>query len=470
MTNTAANDSISSHRGFARLCENLSVFNPFDVLGLETYELRHTKTLAWLLDPKGSHKLGTAFLERFLQGLPGAVRGTLPANAGAALVFSELVVKEGVLMIGEASAPETAEQVSKSRIDVYLQIGSDFFLAIEAKLGAKEHGNQLRDYREAVENQAAGLASHTTTLLYLTLDGAQPVRADEAKSWTAISWSEHVLVPLRATLREALRLAEGIETPADNVLHFLSDYRRTLEKVTKSREYAPRLLAEQILMEEAPKGPIHAMIDTFHGQEKAPKVRLQLQLKAMKGGAEAAKLLMEVESDMRAAVCDTITSQVLRADCVQIRSANQKKQRKSANKTSIDFITAKMASVMGTTKPAFCFRLDIRRTEAIELKLFFQEPRLRSSEEPLPWPQEQLMQWRSRKDCGVEFDNWNLGDNINGGIGQKMAVITIDRKPEAIVRRPPEAGRIKQVQAWLANVISFVDLRMDELHKAAGDA
>lgn len=466
MTDAVASESIDSHRGFARLCESLSVFNPFDVLGLETYELRHTKTLAWLLDPQGSHNLGTAFLERFMAGLPGALPNTLPANAEAALVFSELAVKDSVLMIGDASAPQTAEEKTNSRIDVYLQIGTDFFLAIEAKLGAKEHGNQLRNYREAVEKQAAGLHPHTTALLYLTLDGAAPVRAEEAAHWVAINWSEHVIVPLQATLQEARRLPEGVETPAANVLHFLSDYLRTLQKVTGSRDYAPRGLAEQILMEEAPNGLIHKMIDTFHDQGKGPKAELQLQLKAIKGGAEAAKLLMEVESNLRARVCDTIASQVLRDDCVRIGPTDQ---TAATQKTSIDFITAKMAKLMGASRPAFCFRLDIRRTDTIELKLFFDKARRHPLEGPLPWPQEHVRTWPGLgewHDSG--FENWNLGQGVgNGGVGQKMAVITFGGKPRAIVRHLDEVGDMKPVQDWLAKVIRFVDLRMDELLEAA---
>ena len=194
-------EGISTHRGFAKLCEALSVFNPFDVLGLETYELRHTKTLAWLLDPKGSHDLGSAFLERFLAGLPDRLSMALPADLDKARVFSELPVKHKTLRLGDALPPEASEATGKDsskRIDVYMQVESAFFLAIEAKIGADEHGNQLEHYRQAVEKQAAGQSA--PTLLYLTLEGAQPVQPEERKRWSAINWRDHVLAPLQATL------------------------------------------------------------------------------------------------------------------------------------------------------------------------------------------------------------------------------------------------------------------------------
>lgn len=44
----------------------LSDFDPFDFLELSRKEAIHSKILAWLLDPKGSHSLGDFFLKNFL--------------------------------------------------------------------------------------------------------------------------------------------------------------------------------------------------------------------------------------------------------------------------------------------------------------------------------------------------------------------------------------------------------------------
>lgn len=462
MTTTAVIERICSHPGFVRLCESASVFNPFEVLGLETYELRHTKTLAWLMDPRGSHNLGTAFLERFLKGLPTRVSTALPADLDAALVFSELPVKNKSLRLGDASEPETTEQDTNSRIDVYLQIGARFFLALEAKIGASEHGHQLRNYREAVENQAAKHASGTTALLYLTLDGAAPLDANEATCWTAINWSQHVLLPLRATLDYARQAKAHAEPPCHKVLDFLSDYLRTLQKVTRSTDYAPRVLAEQILSEEGKEAPIMEMMNIFHARKMALKAELKMRLKGMKGGQEAAKLLQEVESDLRARVCETLATHVLQAGWVRLGPEGKAQPISS---TKIDFITAKMARLMAKGKPPLRFRLDIRRRDRIELKLFFQGAQHAESRKPMPWLQTELMKWSEKDGWKSLFEKeWNLGHQLDkGGTGQKMAVITFGDKPTAVVTNMPGSDEIKQVQDWLTDVVAFVDRRMDEL-------
>lgn len=447
-------EGILSHTGFAGLCKALSVFNPFDVLGLETYELRHTKTLAWLLDPKGSHDLGTAFLRRFLDGLPNDLNKDLLANLDAARVFSELGVNENKLRLGDAASAETTKSTRKEsnkRIDVYAQIDSAFFLAIEAKIGAEEHGKQLEEYRTAVQAQAAGRAR--PILLYLTLDNAKPAQQVEREYWTAINWSDHVLAPLKATLQEAEQAKEGAGRPSPNVMHFLRDYRRTLQKVTGSEDYEPRLLAEQILVEEQDKGPIGEMLDIFHGQGTGAKEELLLELKGIKGGQEAAALLLLVESELRAKLCDEIATKIVRNDWVRVGS-DSREQKPSRASTKIDFMTPAMATRMDPAKPHFYFRLDIRRTNTIELKLYYPEAQRIVAGKTLPWPQCHLNSWS--RDGAPVMKRWNLGEEVNGGTGQKMAVMEFCQ-PTGIARKAPEDADIEEVRAWLEDVVRFID-------------
>lgn len=51
--------------GFIQLNEQISQFNPFEVLKLKGHEIRHSNMLAWLLNPNESHGLGFDFLEQF---------------------------------------------------------------------------------------------------------------------------------------------------------------------------------------------------------------------------------------------------------------------------------------------------------------------------------------------------------------------------------------------------------------------
>ena len=244
-------------------------------------------------------------------------------------------------------------------------------------------------------------------------------------------------------------------------MHFLSDYVKTLQKVTGSRDYAPRLLAEEILTEETHNGPLGTMINVLHGQDSAAKTRLRLQLKGMKGGQEAANLLQSIESELRARTCNTLAGMLVSDDWVRIGG---RAGRQSADSTNIDFMTNKMALLMGTANPRFFFRLDIRRKSTIELKLFFENPEVAGPGKPLSSPQQELMAWSGAEWCALTEKKWNLGQALaNGGVGQKMAVMTFGGGSTTIVRKMPAAEDIERVRAWLANVVCFVDRKVDEM-------
>ena len=135
-------------------------------------------------------------------------------------------------------------------------------------------------------------------------------------------------------------------------------------------------------------------------------------------------------------------------------------------------MTPTMAKLMGTSKPQFFFRLDIRRAKTIELKLFYENPQRAEGNEPLPSPQRELMAWPGNEDQeewpALMEENWNLGQALtNGGTGKKMAVITFGGEPATIVRPLSEPEDIERVQDWLAKVVHFVDLRIDGLSGGA---
>jgi hypothetical protein len=50
---------------------DLKSFNPFDVLKIAEYEIRHSNFLAWIFDPNGSHRFDDYVLRRFLGELSG---------------------------------------------------------------------------------------------------------------------------------------------------------------------------------------------------------------------------------------------------------------------------------------------------------------------------------------------------------------------------------------------------------------
>ncbi|MYL34308.1 hypothetical protein GLW08_10550 [Pontibacillus yanchengensis] len=56
---------LSNNELLFELNSSLREFNPFKVLKVDQYEIRHSNMLAWLLDPKENHDIGDLFLKKF---------------------------------------------------------------------------------------------------------------------------------------------------------------------------------------------------------------------------------------------------------------------------------------------------------------------------------------------------------------------------------------------------------------------
>jgi len=65
----ALEDFSVGNRDLERLEALLDRFNIFEAIGMVSQELSHSKFLTYLLDPRGNHGLGDAFVKRLLQGI-----------------------------------------------------------------------------------------------------------------------------------------------------------------------------------------------------------------------------------------------------------------------------------------------------------------------------------------------------------------------------------------------------------------
>jgi hypothetical protein len=161
----------------------LNRFNPFTVLRIGHYELRHTNTLAWLLDPAGNHGLGEAFLRAFVQRLDAQQGDTSLASRFETAADRAVTVRREVpLSKLRAAAPEAERlgmedmqdtqevptaPVRRGRasgdgaIDILLE-GDGWVLAIEAKVRSSEGREQLQNYRKALAEYTEGKHASTS--------------------------------------------------------------------------------------------------------------------------------------------------------------------------------------------------------------------------------------------------------------------------------------------------------------------
>lgn len=142
-----------------RLEAILDDFNPFVALSWVRQELRHSAFLRWLLDPTETHGLGDYILQKLLKKLAQRSVGTYDAAPTIFEVESWDLRKAEVL----------AEWQS---IDLLIVSDSDqFVVALENKVDASEHSNQLQRYRKLVEKR---FPDYKRIFVYLTVDGEVP--------------------------------------------------------------------------------------------------------------------------------------------------------------------------------------------------------------------------------------------------------------------------------------------------------
>ncbi len=184
-----------------QLEERIGRFNIFDALRIVDTEIRHSNFLAWLLDPAESHGQGPLFLKAVLMDLlrqsPPELRPLSPVEIDSAELRGVDIRREW------------------RNIDLLIMCKDPaFVIAIENKVGSKEHSNQLDRYRKTVAEEFGDVKSQ---FVFLTRDGDEPTDDD----WTIYSYEDVHRVLLR--VRNANATSIG-----DDVLAFLDHYIRLI--------------------------------------------------------------------------------------------------------------------------------------------------------------------------------------------------------------------------------------------------
>lgn len=197
---------IVDNNDLLQLEELVGRFNIFDALGITHAEIRHSNFLGWLLDPAESHGQGPLFLNAILMDL------FKQAGTDAPLSPIEL---DGAELRGVDIRREW------HNIDLLIQCDEPrFVIAVENKIDAGEHGDQLSRYRKTIEQYFPGWP---TLRVFLTPDGDDP----SDKSWCVYSYTDvyRVLSSVRKRHEKAI---------GKDVLTFLGHYLKLIGSLSMS--------------------------------------------------------------------------------------------------------------------------------------------------------------------------------------------------------------------------------------------
>jgi hypothetical protein len=187
-------------------------YNLFSILSIERYELKHSALIANLLDPKGSHGCGDAFLRAFF----------------------EIALKERTYPFEDCTLPHSYTEYytgpiaddTGGRIDILVK-SSHYGLIIENKIYAGDQDKQLIRY-DNYGKKTFGAGKYL--LAYLTLYGY-----DATKESTSTKSAEEVGYLRLSYAEDILRWLEQCARLADNkplVRESLNQYIRTIKQLT----------------------------------------------------------------------------------------------------------------------------------------------------------------------------------------------------------------------------------------------
>lgn len=214
-------DFLTRNSDLERLSDILGQFNMFDVLKVSSQEIRHSNTLAWLLDPKESHGLQDKFLSRFLSLI----------LSSEDLKDNQLDVLNSIRTFLPVLSPEleTFDNVSIYReyknIDLLIKIERfsdkkvDFAILIENKINSRQSKGQLKKYLETVKKEFENVIP-----VFLTLSPEEPEVPFLVANYELIY----------NILKEFLSLHRS-QIPDEQFL-FLNHYLKTLGRLTMNEE------------------------------------------------------------------------------------------------------------------------------------------------------------------------------------------------------------------------------------------
>ena len=232
MSHTNNINAIISNSDFIKLDRLLNRFNVFDATDMRRREVKHTKFLAYLLNPNESHGLGDSFLLAFLGRLP------LDWVPDICLMLLHTELAE---VFAEWGKSKTGK---KGQIDLIIKIpmvnepGRCFIVAVENKIDSKQGAMQLSDYTELLASLEK-VSGHVLAKYYLTEQGEEPKKPEDKKEWVAVTYADTVIPAITQILSSRTdKVSDYIQYVLQDYLHLMDD--REEEDIEKD------LLAQRI--------------------------------------------------------------------------------------------------------------------------------------------------------------------------------------------------------------------------------
>ena len=200
---------ITNNFDLEKLESRINEFNPFKILKVDKYEIRHSNVLSWLCNPRQNHNLKDTFLKKF-------ICDALVNNDNFDIQYSSFDIQTSNLM--DVEVRREWKNIDLLIISHSLRL----IVLIENKIYAPESPDQLGDYVKIIKKY---YPSYKRIPVFLTLNGEAPT--DESYGKSNYSNVLKILVNI-------LELQGSNLNP--KVIDFIQYYVKNLEMLTMENE------------------------------------------------------------------------------------------------------------------------------------------------------------------------------------------------------------------------------------------
>lgn len=150
---------------FEKLHSKFNRFNPFKILKVDKFEIRHSNMISWLLDPKGNHHLSSFFVSKVLSK-------TFVKTENEDLISKYNFIKLHKQSLQDLEVFREVQTSKNKRIDILaISESQKIVILIENKYKSSESDGQLQNYLDFVNHKYEG---YTIIPIFLSLDGSAP--------------------------------------------------------------------------------------------------------------------------------------------------------------------------------------------------------------------------------------------------------------------------------------------------------
>ncbi|MDA2598615.1 PD-(D/E)XK nuclease family protein [Bacillus cereus group sp. Bc061] len=150
---------------FEKLHSKFNRFNPFKILKVDKFEIRHSNMIAWLLDPAENHHLSSMFVNKLLSK-------TFVKAENEELISQYNFIKLHKQSLQDLEVFREVQTENNKRIDILAVSESQkVAILIENKYKSSESDGQLQNYINFVSEKYEG---YTIIPIFLSLDGSAP--------------------------------------------------------------------------------------------------------------------------------------------------------------------------------------------------------------------------------------------------------------------------------------------------------